>query len=737
MSIPVVTASAFRTAEYHRSWALEAVHAADAYALGYTGAGTIIGIVDFNFDLESDEVKFDTASKGPDADAVALYQAQTQTTASADQHGQAVAVIAAGAKNGQGVQGLAFDAQVLAVDYFSGVNETQQRTDGVLYRVSDPWTYLTVRGARVINMSFGYSPGVVVADSAGVKEAYVLADAARAVENGALLVSSAGNDGASEPYQSARDVAAAIDANTMADRSGALIVVGAVDMDNQIASFSNRAGSTAAHYMVAPGVDVTAPWNGIMSTVSGTSFSAPLVSAAASLVLQHWPSLTARQVADILFATATDLGADGVDRIYGHGLLNVYAALQPVGPTALAVETGTAPTVLSTGAVLSAAFGDARTFRTAVGDALLVDSFGRDFTTDLSEHMWSQGSFAMLGDALARETDWHSAVLRVGKNSLVALDVKNDIDARRMAVYDTGGPIADTIQHVAMRFLSAVGSRTWQIGTGRDLSRVLTLFRQMAANMGTFSGAFAPEFGQVPGIFAAFTEELDAGTLSFGVTRGIRQGALGTPIAALRRNAQVSAALVRFDARSERGPFGVEVGGLLDDGGLLGSASHGALALGTRSATLWGTADAQTRLAHGWTMRGQISLASTTVARARGSLIDSIGPVIATSFSFGLARQNSLVFGDAFVLALHQPLRAESAPVTLAAPRFDAATGAVTFGRQTTSLVPSGREIALETNYRFTSGAWDIAADFAYGFDAGHRAGAQTGAAMLTMKRIF
>src|SRR2546423_10643894 len=53
---PAAGADAFRTTEYNRMGALDAIHAADAYALGYTGAGVMIGIIDFNFDLASTEV---------------------------------------------------------------------------------------------------------------------------------------------------------------------------------------------------------------------------------------------------------------------------------------------------------------------------------------------------------------------------------------------------------------------------------------------------------------------------------------------------------------------------------------------------------------------------------------------------------------------------------------------------------------------------------------------------------
>src|SRR6202521_4152218 len=60
---PVAGADAFRTTEYNRMGALDAVRAADAYALGYTGAGVTIGIIDFNFELASTEVNYTADSR--------------------------------------------------------------------------------------------------------------------------------------------------------------------------------------------------------------------------------------------------------------------------------------------------------------------------------------------------------------------------------------------------------------------------------------------------------------------------------------------------------------------------------------------------------------------------------------------------------------------------------------------------------------------------------------------------
>lgn len=62
--------------------------------------------------------------------------------------------------------------------------------------------------------------------------------------------------------------------------------------------------------------------------IVGTSYAAPQVSAAAALVKQNFPWMTASNLKTTLLTTATDLGDVGVDRIYGWGLLNFARALR-------------------------------------------------------------------------------------------------------------------------------------------------------------------------------------------------------------------------------------------------------------------------------------------------------------------------------------------------------------------------------------------------------------------------
>jgi hypothetical protein len=718
---------------------LDQVRAADAYAMGYTGAGVIVGIVDFNFQLGSGEINYHPASVGPSSQAIALYQAQTGAPAESDPHGHAAASVIAARKNDNLVHGVAFDAQVLAVDYFSNVNSTQFTEGGVLYHRSDPWTYITSRGVKVINTSYGYDESDINSNPPVVSEAYITVSPAQAVVNGALLVASAGNSGAADPALSNLDIIAELTAqNRLTSGPGAFIIAGSVNANNQISSWSDRAGSARDHYMVAPGENVSVPWQGSLATVSGTSLSAPVISGAAAIILDRWPNLSGRQVADILFQSATDLGTPGVDSVYGHGLLNIQAALQPMGSSAVATRNGARPALYATGMVLSPAFGDAPRFRAALAEVIILDGFGRDFVADVSRAVYTRPSTANVFGVMEQRFRWQGANYQLGGGTEFSYAVReNRADSINTVRYLNG---AEDIQshETVFQFYGTMERMSWSVGTGLSLRDALST-REVDDPFTAISltGAFYPMIGVGRGTYATARVALgDSTGLSFGIAEEqVRDTYAGAPFAP---DDWSHAAAVRLDHTWGPSRFDFELGGLFETGGVLGTLAAGGLTLSDQAATGWASATAETALNARWSLKASMTIAATGVQHPGSSLVSSLGPIYATSFSFGVAGKNLFARGDALAFVVGQPLRVEEAPVSLVTGTGrDRTTGDVIMTPSETSLAPSGRAVDLEAAYRFGVADWNVATSLAYSFNANHVPGENAVTAVLWLSRKF
>ena len=111
--------------------------------------------------------------------------------------------------------------------------------------------------------------------------------------------------------------------------SSNVIYVGEIDSSNNIPSWSNQAGDTYKNQFIVTSSDyITTASDG---EPDGNSLAAPRVAGAGALVRQKFPNLSGSQAATTILHTADDLGAVGIDSIYGHGKLNVGKALSPVG----------------------------------------------------------------------------------------------------------------------------------------------------------------------------------------------------------------------------------------------------------------------------------------------------------------------------------------------------------------------------------------------------------------------
>ncbi|MDE0306854.1 MAG: S8 family serine peptidase [Albidovulum sp.] len=105
-----------------------------------------------------------------------------------------------------------------------------------------------------------------------------------------------------------------------------IIWVGALDDDGErLADYSLEAGNLEDSFIVEHDDVLT------YNDAAGTSFAAPRVTGAAAVLRQKFPNLGGADLKQILLQTAEDIGPLGVDRIFGHGRLDLLNALSPQG----------------------------------------------------------------------------------------------------------------------------------------------------------------------------------------------------------------------------------------------------------------------------------------------------------------------------------------------------------------------------------------------------------------------
>ncbi|MGU3283843.1 S8 family peptidase, partial [Methylobacterium mesophilicum] len=407
----------WRTPEYQADWGLEAMHAADAYAAGYTGLGVTVGVVDSGVysahpEFADGRIKPLTLTGTFGADGFyfmdwsgnPINRSPRPTSFSGgqpysvpgaynaaynDPHGTHVTGTIGASRDGVGMHGVAFNANVYVTN--------TQSTDEMTYGANADYAYfknaygsLAAAGARAINTSWGNSPPADNYNSlSGLrnsyanflgKKTYFEAVSEVTKQYDTILVFAAGNNASANP-----DIRAVLP-YFQPELERNWVAVGAARKGNNgrfdpasvaLDWYSVRAGASKYWYVAAPGsaivstvppstsTDVWPPghWNidparqtGYAS-VMGTSMAAPHATGALAVIMQRYPYMTNQQARDVLLTTAYHRNAvDGVadanpnapNAIWGWGVIDLNKAMkgpgQFLGPVAANLPTGTSDT---------------------------------------------------------------------------------------------------------------------------------------------------------------------------------------------------------------------------------------------------------------------------------------------------------------------------------------------------------------------------------------------------------
>lgn len=297
--IPTGTCQEIQILKQTIPWGINRIGSRLVNAVGNTGKGIKIGILDTGIDYNHEDLKNNYRGG---------YNFVENNNDPIDQngHGSHVAGIVAAEDNDIGVVGVAPQAYLYSVKVlaFDSTGSTSDIVSGLEWSVEN--------GMQIINMSLGSED-----DSISVS---------RAINNtynaGILIVAAAGNSGNATGSGDNIDYPASY--------SGEVISVGAIDINDQRAKFSSTGPKLE---LSAPGVNILSTLNGNKNkygTLSGTSMSCPHVSGVAALIMSAEPGITNSRVRIIMQMTAQNImkgGGFSAKDWYGYGLVDAVRAV--------------------------------------------------------------------------------------------------------------------------------------------------------------------------------------------------------------------------------------------------------------------------------------------------------------------------------------------------------------------------------------------------------------------------
>ena len=732
------------------------------------GKGVIIGMIDTGVDLNSPEwLTCNPGSAGctnptsrllPGDCIVSSVNPCTSTNdqlggdlatfPSQSTHGTHTAGIAAGLN-----VGIAYQASILPVKVCGSFVDSCIGVDQGIVWASQ-------HGASVISVSIG-GPVLTQTDIANFRTA---------VANGSLLVVAAGNSGPKDPVSGFLGGAALADGVR-----GSMIVVGATGQNGvgsqygQIASFSQTPGTQCSvegtqrycmmdYFVVAPGVDI---WSSVgngtnpaadYGYLSGTSMATPYVSGVAAVIKGQWPQLTSSQIASIIFHTADNLGAPGVNAVYGWGAVDITKALSPAGYSVIATSgtmgtttgtggTGTGASVKGLGgaqvSLVSGPLSVAVQNSTVLKNAVVVDSYGRNFTANLTHATYNPGidiAPAMLASNFTSATPFGMAMQGpMGRFEASGYTVETTVPA------GLSGQYVDTHQHTVQDLLvndQLMPGVDLNIGYNLDMSGHFSAYDSEAS--AAYNGLFLSA-GAVNSPYAALTNggsylgstialaddvHLRIGESILDPQRPEYQVPTFSYLSQLEgpqplydlRQAQSSLAGVDWDF-APWGGLGVIATNTSEQNGLLGGFNSGSLAVAKSANTSSVGVSARVGFGDGWVTTFSYSEGITQLDLKADALISSADTLHSRSYGFAVAKHGLFGDDDSLGLAVTRPLQIYSGGVNIsAADGIDATTGDLKIGHEYVSLTSNTPETDLELGYvtTFLDGAVALQANAGY-----------------------
>lgn len=391
-------AASWRSDEFKQDWGLEAIGADYAYARGLSGIGIRLGIVDSGSDLRhpefagKDHRAITLADPGCDRETYAtasnsgcykaegdraLFEYTEGESGTYESHGTHVAGIMVANRDGEGTHGVAYGANLSTIrnlgDSYTTVGGVEKQLMPSIAAYAAAYEKLRDQNVRVINHSWGVpvtinTPEDLESEFKNQRTGVGNTLAQESLTTGVLQVWAAPNNPEGTDNESPES-APFLDVLSILPRARPEIEkywLSVVNVDDSLtlSKGSFRCGYSMNWCVAAPGTEISsAVIEGTVNVAarkdangqvigaevtredttssyqaySGTSQATPHVSGSLALLMERFPYLDNPQIRDVLLTTARDIGAPGVDEVYGWGLIDLKKAID--GPGQLRVDT--------------------------------------------------------------------------------------------------------------------------------------------------------------------------------------------------------------------------------------------------------------------------------------------------------------------------------------------------------------------------------------------------------------
>ena len=672
---------------------LEVINIHKAYGYGLTGSGETIAIIDAGFNVSHNELN---------AKTITQYGTQTAATgvnATAD-HGLIVSSVAAGEDDGTGMQGVAPSASLHLASY--------NQINGNTYYPTH-WANATdnASSAVVQNNSWGinYQIDTLQSDisSNSWTNAYGIAQKFHSSGYTANEASANAYITALNNFQDHGVIVYALSNTTSytdADFQAALPVlfsnleeawITAVNVEITGSSGNETytrksapCGSTAKYCLGADGYQIVGAayddsntssyWAG----VSGTSFVAPQISGAIAVLAEAFPNHTPAELTDRLLASADNTffshdaaitfgnGVDhGYDDEFGHGILDIYAALNPITSssytriyTGKSTEVGEEYQIGDSKLLASNSFGDSLQ-RGLIGEVgYTYDDLGGGFKYDMSYHV----------DLAPRKQPLINLSSELASLSSPLINEKHPYLSQNIDTLITVGTSSLPVQSF---FNSNINSS-------------INLSDYQNSYLGSGEG----------GIGVGVSYQLPNSRLLLGATVPVKEhtgqtiGSRKTIVSSLEYGDPSVQSVTLMAGLSE------------DKDTLLGSTGANAFSLsGAKATTTFTALKAQKHLLDNFSLTGMATLANTNMTSPSNSFVDSASDVKSSSVAL-IANMKNLTDDDQLSLFVNQPNRVDDGSMAIKIASLADSNRNISQNIKHIDLESSSRQLNYGLSYR-------------------------------------